>query len=193
MNSILILLLAIAVLGQQQLGNGTTSLNVSEDIGNFTYGFFKEVFVQMNEYNASVCVTIIPLLVDGIDQIIRITKNTYNVRAYLKLTLDLLLAIERGVLDCGTLIPAFKRIYNYTLSDFTEAYWTYLNLNILKVLAKMAPLIKNIRDSILSKNYLKMGVAFGDVYYLIFINIRPPVKYIEGIEIFKEIIYSLLY
>jgi hypothetical protein len=57
----------------------------------------------------------------------------------------------------------------------------------------MAPLIKNIRDSILSKNYLKMGVAFGDVYYLIFINIRPPVKYIEGIEIFKEIIYSLLY
>ena len=169
----------------------STSLNVAEDIGNFSYGFTKELFQQMNEINASVCVSILPLIFDGVDQVFRIINNKANVRAYLKLSVDVLFTIERSVLNCGTIFKAMGRVVNMTLQDFTPAYWTYLNMNILKVLAKLAPLIKNIRNSIAVKDYYAMGKAFGDVYYLLFINIRPPVKFYADLnQYFESIIES---
>jgi len=83
------------------------------------------------------------------------------------------------------------RVVNMTLQDFTPAYWTYLNMNILKVLAKLTPLLKNIRDSIKAKDYYSMGKAFGNVYYQLFINIRPPVKFYEDLnQYFESIIES---
>jgi len=84
----ILIILIFSLITTATLDIKSTSLNITGDIGNFSYGFAQELFQQMNEFNASVCVSILPLIVDGVGQVFKIIDNKANARAYFKLTVD---------------------------------------------------------------------------------------------------------